>query len=349
MDELENLKGKVFTIKIVGMTKNKKYFVGNMLDNTNKIYIEDTGDFYEEELIGREEKCVVIDILKGHLIGFLLSNRKFINDMKKIKKKRIKENEKGVIGDIYLLERLTINGKVIGLYLVEDQEDIKRYFLGEEEIGVYTDQPRQGKIIWRENTIENQLKEQIKDVIASIDIIKKEISLNKEEEKQKHIIEKELNLEEDRQITRIATIDLKQKVQIEDKEKQNIEKIRQVMHIQQSQIKKESTEKDVQIKQEMDMNDKVTDMHTLEKLLEKNGQLPKQEGKKFTKLGIIESDERDELRNQNGEKAKVNTTRYSFVAIANDGSVVPLNLEQDHAEGNNPREINYQVRTRWKC
>ena len=37
------------------------------------------------------------------------------------------------------------------------------------------------------------------------------------------------------------------------------------------------------------------------------------------------------------------TSRYSFVAIANDGTVVPLDLKQDHQEGNNPNEINYQV------
>ena len=58
-------------------------------------------------------------------------------------------------------------------------------------------------------------------------------------------------------------------------------------------------------------------------------------------MGIIESDEKNQIQNQKGEK--VNTTRYSFVAIASDGSVMPLDLEQDHAEGNNPRETNYQV------
>ena len=39
----------------------------------------------------------------------------------------------------------------------------------------------------------------------------------------------------------------------------------------------------------------------------------------------------------------MNTTRYSFVAIANNSKVIPLELEQDHTEGNNPRETNYQV------
>ena len=35
---------------------------------------------------------------------------------------------------------------------------------------------------------------------------------------------------------------------------------------------------------------------------------------------------------------KKNTTRYSFVAIASDGTVVPMELEQDYQEGDNPTE-----------
>lgn len=107
--------------------------------------------------------------------------------------------------------------------------------------------------------------------------------------------------------------------------------------------KKQSKINDINIKQEMEMNDKVTDMKTLGQLLEDNDKLPQIEGKKFVKMGVIESDHRDELVNTKGENAKVNTTRYSFVAIANDGTVLPLDLSQDYAEGNNPREVNYQV------
>ena len=93
----------------------------------------------------------------------------------------------------------------------------------------------------------------------------------------------------------------------------------------------------------MDTKDKVTDMKTLGKLLKDEGKLPQIEGKEFVKIGIIESDQRDNLINAKGEQAKANTTRYSFVAISKDGSVVPLDITQDHAEGNNPTEKNYQV------
>ena len=93
----------------------------------------------------------------------------------------------------------------------------------------------------------------------------------------------------------------------------------------------------------MNFENKTTDMKTLGQLLQKEGKIPNIPGKKFTKMGIIESDQMDELTTQNGEKSKVNSTRYSFVAIATDGTVVPMNLEQDHQEGNNPLETNYQV------
>ena len=345
--DLEKLKGKVYTIKIIGMTKNKNYFIGKTTQLEKAIYIENTGEFYEEELIGKIEKCVIIDIVQEHIIGFLLNNRKFINDMKKVKKKLQKESTKGIVGDIYLLERLNISGKIIGLYLAE-QADKKIYYLGEEEIGIYTDLPKQGQIIWKENKIESRLKEQIKDIIASIDVIKKEVSLRQEEEKQKHIIEKELGIKQDRQIIRIATLDLNQKIKEKSKETENMQKQIQQNVIQQNDIKKENQKDDISIKQELDVTDKVTDMKTLGKILEDDGKLPEQEGKKFTKLGIIESDEKKELQNQKGEKEKVNTTRYSFVAIATDGSVVPLDLEQDHTEGNNPREVNYQVQQNGK-
>ena len=52
------------------------------------------------------------------------------------------------------------------------------------------------------------------------------------------------------------------------------------------------------------------------------------EGKKFVKMGIIESEQMDNLTNTSGKIAKENTTRYSFVAIASDGTVVPMELRQ---------------------
>lgn len=337
--ELQNYIGKVLQVKI--LEKNGKCYIAKEIKENINIYIKDEEDYEKQELIGKIEKCIVLDEINGKLIGFLLTNRKFVNDIKKIEKKVKQKGEYGKIRDIYLMERLKIKGKVVGLYLV-DEGDIGKYYLDTTEIGTYVKKIKENHILIKENTIENELAKQIKDVVQSIDLNKKEISLREEQEKQKHIIEKALGLEIGREITRIATLDLEQK--IEDRQNINQNRIKEeIKRYHFSEKEKQNTIKDVNIKQEMETRDKVTDMKTLGKLLKEEGKLPEIEGKEFVKIGIIESDQRDHLRNETGEKAKVNTTRYSFVAIAKDGSVVPLNLEQDHTEGNNPREVNYQV------
>ena len=181
----------------------------------------------------------------------------------------------------------------------------------------------ENNILFKENTIENELAGRIRDIVMHVDLRKKEISLSEENEKMKILTEKALEINK---VKKMATIDLNQKVnQIKEKKEEL------------------KTTKDINIKQEMRTKDNVTDMKTLGQVLDKNKKLPHIEGKKFTKIGIIESDDRDKLVDKDGKKAKVNTTRYAFVAIASDGSVVPMNLEQDHQEGNNPRERNIQV------
>lgn len=337
--KLQNYIGKVLQVKII-QKKNQCYIAKTIKENIN-VYIKDEEDYDPQELIGKIEKCIILDEIKGKLIGFLLTNRKFENDIKKIDKKLKNKEEYHKIKDIYLMERLKINKKIVGLYLV-DEGDIGKYYLDTQEIGTYTRKIKANNILLKENTIENELAKQIKDVVQSIDLNKKEISLRQEQEKQKHLIEKAIGLEIDRQITRIATLELKQK--IKDNKTNNQQKIKQEIQREHFQNKKEySKEKDVNIKQQMETKDKITDMKTLGKLLKDEGKLPQIEGKEFVKIGIIESEQRDNLLNINKEKAKVNTTRYSFVAIAKDGTTVPLDIEQDHTEGNNPREVNYQV------
>ena len=337
--ELQNYIGKVVLVKII--EKEDKCYIARTVKENITVYIKDEEYCEKQELLGSVEKCIILDKIKNSLIGFLLTNRKFVNDIKKIEKDLKNKEEYNKIKDIYLMERLKIKGRVVGLYLV-DEGDIGKYYLDTVQIGTYTKKMRANNILFKENTVENELAKHIKDVVQSIDLNKKEISLREQQEKQKHLIEKALGLEVGREITRIATLDLKQ--EIEDKQHENQEKVKNQLHKTLFIEKKEqSTIKDVNIKQEMDTKDKVTDMRTLGKLLKDEGKLPQIEGKEFEKIGIIESDERDNLLNKQGERAKVNTTRYSFVAIAKDGRVVPLEIEQDHEEGNNPREVNYQV------
>lgn len=336
---INEIVGKIVLVKI--LEKKGNYYLARTLDGNYEIYIEDTNDYMEEELIGIIEKCIVLEEKEGCLIGFLLTNKKFENDINKINKSLEKTDEYNKIKDIYLVKRLKINGTVSGLYLV-DEGDIAKYYLNTVEIGKYIKKIRENNILFKENTIENSLAKQIKDVVQSIDLTKKEISLRDEQEKEKNLIEKALGLKNEKELTRIVTLDLKQKV-YEKEEKQDRKTEQEIQNQNFIEKKHENTVKDVNIKQEMDTKDKVTDMKTLGQVLEKSGKLPNVEGKKFTKIGIIESDQRDNLQNEKGQKEKVNSTRYSFVAIANDGTVVPLDLEQDNADGNNPRKSNYQV------
>lgn len=215
-----------------------------------------------------------------------------------------------------------------------------KYYLDTLEIGTLNKKMIENNILFKERKVEEELGKQIRDVVMSIDLRKKEISLIEENEKEKNLIEKALGLEKEYEITAIATISLREKL-IEDEKKKTWNKNQNILI---NLPKKLNTTKDVNIKQEMKMNSKVTDMKTLEQILKDNKKLPQIKNKKFIKMGIIESDHRDNLLDtKTGKQAKVNTTRYSFVAIANDGTVVPLDLKQDYQEGNNPNEINYQV------
>lgn len=334
--DLKEYIGKVVRVKII--EKIDQCYIAKIEDKNITVYIKDEEYLYKEEVINEYERCIILEEVKNGLIGFLLTNRKFVYDLNKIEDKLKKEGKLDKVKDIYLMERLKYKGKIIGLYLV-DEGNIGKYYLDDKEIGIYNKKIRENNILFKEKTIEQELQSQIKDVVRSIDLAKKEISLNLEKEKEKHLIEKELGLEEG-QITRIATIDLKQKVYDIDSNKKEKEDFAKNQFIN---IKEDNTVEDVNIKQEMKLTNRVTDMKNLGQVLDKAGKLPKEEGKNFTKIGIIESTQRDNLVNEKGENEKVNTTRYSLVAIANDGTVKALDIEQDYQEGNNPMEKTYQV------
>lgn len=333
---LENYIGQVIRVKIVD--KKESYYLAKEENESINVYIKDEPYYFEKELLGIYEKAIIVDSIENGLIGILLTNHKFEYDLNKIDKKLRRTPEYKDIKDIYLMERLKINGRMCGLYLV-DEGNIGKYYLDDKEIGIYNKKIRQNNILFKEKTIEEEIKKQIRDIVKSIDLNKKEISLNEKRKNEKMQIENVLELGMGYQITKIATIDLKQKIKEYNKE----DKQKEIVNTQFINEKKEATIKDVNIKQELETNDRLTDMKNLGQVLEKNGQLPNIEGKNFTKIGIIESDERDNLVDKNGNQAKANTTRYSFVAIASDGTVVPLEMEKDSSEGNNPRNNNYQV------
>ena len=200
--------------------------------------------------------------------------------------------------------------------------------------------PMDDPIVFMNNSIANELSANIKDKIQKlarkVDIAElKSVRKSYSRSTQENILDA-LGIEKGHMIS-LTEIDLNQKVKTRainenKKEKKEGEKL--------NKKEKLATTKDIKIKQDLKMNAMATDMKTVGQILKRAGKLPKIQGKTFTKLGIVESDRVKDI----DKKAKRNTTRFSFIAIASDGTVVPVNLEQDHQEGNNPREISYNTR-----
>lgn len=188
-------------------------------------------------------------------------------------------------------------------------------------------------ILFRENTIANELSAEAKDQIQQLARTVDVDELKDDEEKYgndtRDNIAKTIKVER-KNLVSITELDLDEEVEedVTDKSPNTIE-----------EKKRQATTKDINIKQELKMSSMATSMKTIGQVLQRAGKIPKVEGKTFTKLGIVESDRIKDI----DKKAKRNTTRFSLVAIANDGTIAPLDLEQDYAEGNNPREISHRT------
>lgn len=333
--ELEKEIGKEYKVLVKQLTKSKKYFI-TINPNHDIIYVRNESEFPEEK-VNTYIDCRVITIIEDKLLGIEIGKTKFVTEMRKIKKS--KEEKQEEVKDIVLLKKIYDKGKILGLYQVEEN-NIFKYFLGMQEIGVFSPKVMTDNILFKQNTLENEMKAQIKEVLNGMQEKENQISLKMEEQKNIEELAKVLEIENNRQITRIAEIDLKQEVGGKRKQNNTLD-MRQQQPI-------ENQEKDIQIKQELEFKDKTTDMKTLGQMLEASGKMPQKEGKEYVKLGVVESDEIDNLKDEKGKSIKGNTTRYQFVAIAKDGTVEPVKLEQDHQEGDNPRETNYQVKQNGK-
>ncbi|MBR3163660.1 MAG: hypothetical protein IKF17_06155 [Clostridia bacterium] len=214
-----------------------------------------------------------------------------------------------------------------------------RFFLNGKSIAVYdTDIMNiiEDPIVFRNNTIANELsaeaKDQIQQLARKVDIEELKSDEEKYGNNSRDYIGEALHIDGKRIIS-LTEISLDEEVEENDKNENSLNKNNF------EEKKKEATTKDIKIKQELKMSSMATSTKTIGSVLQRAGKMPKVEGKTFTKLGIVESDRVKDI----DKNAKTNTTRFSLVAIASDGTVVPLNLEQDSAEGSNPREISHKV------
>lgn len=224
--------------------------------------------------------------------------------------------------------------------------ELFEYHLGEKFIGVYNPKVMEDRILFREDSKENVLSAEIKDKVQKVvDEQDREIFQEKEYNREEVLeLERQLGFENGRYIKRIREIDLGQKVKTNEKD---ISKAKEVKDNTQAKAESINTLNDVTVKQEMDLDNKTTDMKRLGQLLEAAGKIPK-DGKKYEKLGVVESDEINKAKTEEGKTVEGNTTRYQFVLIDNEGNKTPIDLEPDHQEGDNPREENLTVNANGK-
>ena len=248
----------------------------------------------------------------------------------------IVNQDRSIIGSIY------VNGKEEKLSAKKDEKGYI-YYLGDRVIGGYNpDIMGDNLIVFRQNTLENQLSDQIKDQITQV--IEKSQNRKEQERglesinsktKNKKVYEQKMGYEK--------SIGQEEKEEVEEtsKEEQDL-KTKNKEKQSKAKPKIQNTVKDINIKQEVDMNTMATDMDTIGKRLEDAGKIKGEE--KEGKLGFVESDDLKNLRDENGKKLQGHSSRYEAVSIDKRGNVKALNLENDTQEGTNPLERNYQIK-----
>ena len=256
----------------------------------------------------------------------------------------IVHQERNVIGTIY------VNGKEEELS-VKKEENGYIYFLEDTVIGGYNPKIMgENLIIFRENTLENQLSDQIKDqIVQVIEKTQKRKEQEKEREsinertKNRNIYEQQMGYQksigQERKQEKASQLEKLQKKKEQQIRERNNEIEKQMTR---KQEKVQNTVKDINIKQEVDMNTMATDMDTIGKRLEEAGKIKGKE--KEGKLAFVESDDLKKLKDENGKRLQGHFSRYEAVSIDKDGNVRALNLENDTQEGTDPIENNYQVK-----
>ena len=212
------------------------------------------------------------------------------------------------------------------------------YSIGNTVIGLYNPKVmKDEKIVIRSKTLKDEIASQIKDTIDGMD--KNEIEKESQETKKIYTYMKEIGERGDN--IRIVKINLNE----QEKNKDNKEKEEKQEYEERSNLegKKVATTKDVNIKQEIDINEKANDMQDIAQWL--GGELPKD----IQKIGVIESTDMSKMQDENGKDYKNGSTRYSLIAINKKGEVEPLSkyipqLKQRDTAGNNPTEKSVQVR-----
>ena len=234
--------------------------------------------------------------------------------------------------------RIKLEDGRIAEVIVRKQDDLFEYYIGNVKIGVLDTNVMQDNILMLENSLDNEVKSQIKDTIDGLsrkDLEHESNITRKIDTYIRELGDRNLHVRDIRRIELSEDEEEKKEEGKEDRKRNDSEELDE---------KDEAVKtKDVSIKQTIELSERANDMHDIRKWL--SGRIPAD----VKELGVIESDDMNMLKDSEGNRMKNNTTRYSLVIINSKGEVEPLakyipELEQKDSSGNDPREEKYQVR-----
>lgn len=234
--------------------------------------------------------------------------------------------------------RIKLEDGRIAEVIVRKQDDLFEYYIGDVKIGVLDTNVMQDNILMLENSLDNEVKSQIKDAINGLSRkdLEHESDITREIDTYiRELGDRNLHVRDIRRIELSEDEEEKSEEGKEDGKRNDSEEV--------DEKDEAVTTKDVAIKQTIELSERANDMHDIRKWL--SGRVPPD----AKELGVIESDDMNMLKDSEGNRMKNNTTRYSLVIINNKGEVEPLakyipELEQKDSSGNDPREEKYQVR-----
>lgn len=250
------------------------------------------------------------------------------------------------------------NGKYINITIKKNAKGTYEYYNGNILLGVYTpDVMKNSKFfeidLEKNNTLANELsaesKDEIKQIIAQVKEQIHQLDKNdiESEAKENEAIDgymKSIGMDREK-VKSITVVDLKRdkKNETESKKQENDLRTQQNPISQQANNQPRFTTSNVNIKQEINLEERATDVQDFKRFL--GGKLPEN----ISKIGVIESDDLSEMKDENGNVIDNSSTRYGLVAIGKNSEVEPLKkyipeLEQNHSSGNNPIQNKYQIR-----
>lgn len=225
------------------------------------------------------------------------------------------------------------NGKYIKITIKKNEKGTYEYYNGNILLGVYTpDVMKDNKFLEidleRHNTLTNELSAESKDKIKQIITqVKKEIDQSdindlETEAKENAAIDgymKSIGMDRGK-VKSITVVDLERdekKEKDSQKQESNL-KTQQTKTPQQANTQPTFTTSNVNIKHEVKLEERATDVQDLKRFLGKK--IPEN----IVKIGVIESDEMSKMRDEKGNVIDNSSTRYGLVAIGKNNQVEPL-------------------------